>query len=271
MKKFLVCVFLLAAPPAWADAAAPLVVEEGPIVGAPNARREVILNADVLEQTKVFDVQDGREHSVRGLPLRKLLGQLATPKRVDTVVFAYTDGMQIPVKLSDRPEVDALFVAFFHGDVLERFSSTYPVDKKFELTCPKVVYGRKAGRYILWHSPTQLASIRLVTWRAFEAQLAQPTRRVPNKAGWKLYLQHCQACHGIGGQGATRGPDFLSHMDAYRRIPPLAQTNEGEIPSLHEKVTGYVDGTMPVLNHIRDADITKLWNWLHAIHRSGTQ
>ena len=124
----------------------------------------------------------------------------------------------------------------------------------------------ESSRAITWP-----ASIRLVTGKAFEAELAQATRRFPDRSGWPLFVQHCQSCHGIGGHGAKRGPDFLSDMDAYRRVPPLAVTDVGQHPSLHEKVKGYAEGTMPVLNHIPDKDIAAIWRWLHAIHASATK
>jgi hypothetical protein len=84
-------------------------------------------------------------------------------------------------------------------------------------------------------------------------------------------MKNCQPCHGIGGQGAKRGPDFLSNMDAYRRVPPLAVTDVSQHPSLHEKVKGFTEGTMPVLNHMTNAEISTLWSWLHAIHRGATK
>jgi len=37
-----------------------------------------------------------------------------------------------------------------------------------------------------------------------------------------------------------------------------------------EKVTR-VHGTMPVLDHISNAEITTLWWWLHAVHRGGSR
>ena len=84
-------------------------------------------------------------------------------------------------------------------------------------------------------------------------------------------MRHCQSCHGLGGQGATRGPDLLTATDAYRRIPALAVTDRSQQPSLHEKVKGFTEGTMPVLDHISKEEIATLWRWLHAIHRGATQ
>jgi mono/diheme cytochrome c family protein len=248
--------------------AAALSVEWGPIKGVPSTARSVSLTKDLRRQIAMVDAQDGQEHHVRGVSLLELLKQVKAPKAVDAVVFVYADGMRIPVKLRDTAEVDAIFIAFEHGDVRERFNETYAIQNRFELPCPKVVYGKKLSAYSPWFYPTELKSIRLVTWAAYEAQLAQPTRRVSDRSGWGLYLAHCQTCHGIGGQGATRGPDFLGHMDAYRRVPPLAVTDEREHPSLHEKVKGFTEGTMPVMNHVSSKDIGTLWRWLHHIHDS---
>jgi cytochrome c553 len=248
--------------------AAPLVVEWGPIKGVAAATKSVSVTRDLQRQTSVIDSQDGQEHNVRGLSLLELLKAVKAPRAVDAVVFVYADGMQIPVKLNDKASVDAIFIALEHGDVRERFNETYPILNRFDLPCPKVVYGKKLSSHSVWFYPTELTSIRLVTWSAYEAKLAQPTRRVSDRSGWALYLAHCQSCHGIGGHGAKRAPDFLSQMDAYRRVPPHAVTDESEHPSLHEKIKGFTEGTMPVLNHLSSREIGTLWRWLHAVHKS---
>lgn len=269
MSSFLVAT--AAAGSARASDEAPINVQIGPVRGAPAGQRSISIDAAARRRERWFDLQDGREHIVRGVSLRDLLPLAKAPKAVDTAIFVYTDGMQIPVRLADKEEVDAIFIALESGDARDRFTSTYSLNLKAELPCPKVVYGRKATTYSIWLYPTQLASIQLVTWRLYEAALAQPTRRLPDRSGWPIYLQHCQPCHGIGHQGATRGPDFLSDLEAYRRVPPLATTDLSQHPSLHEKVKGFTEGTMPVLNHVPDAQIATLWRWLHAIHRSAVR
>jgi len=248
-------------------------IEIDPVQGVPSATRTVSFDQATREQRRVFDAQDKREHNVRGVSMRALLALAGVPKTADAIVITYTDGMQIPVRLADKQTVDALFIALEHGDALDRFASRYPLQGRgMELPCPKLVYTRKvAGPYTIWRYPTELATIKVVTWKAHEAKLAQPTRSVPDRSGWPLYVGHCQPCHGIGGQGATRGPDFLTNMEAYRRVPPHAGTDWDEPPSLHEKVKGFTDGTMPVLNHISNQEITSLWRWLHAVHRGATK
>jgi len=248
-------------------------LEIGPVRDVPSSTRTLSLEQAGRQQLRVFDAQDGREHNVRGISLRSLLTLASAPKAVDAIVITYTDGMEIPVRLADKETVDALFIALEHGDVLDRFVTRYPLQGRgMEVPCPKVVYTRKVvGSYTIWRYPTELATIKLVTWKSYEAKLAQPTRSMSDRSGWRLYLQHCQPCHGIGGQGAKRGADFLSSMEAYRRVPPHAATDWDEQPSLHEKVKGNVDGTMPLLNHVSNKDITSLWRWLHAIHRGATK
>jgi hypothetical protein len=248
-------------------------VQIGPVQGGPSATRNVSLAQASRQPARVFDVQDKQEHRVRGLSLRALLAQLGAPATADVALLLYTDGMQIPVRLSDRETVDAIFIALEHGDAMDRFSTTYTLHGwERELPCPKVVYDRKpTGKYTIWRYPTQFSGIQLVTWKLHEAALAQPTRKLPDRSGWPLFLRHCQPCHGLGGQGATRGPDFLGDMAAYRQIPAHAETGWDEHPSLHEQIRGYTEGTMPVLDQVSNADISKLWRWLRAVHESATK
>jgi|SRR5579862_387034 len=263
---------LLSGATARANADAPLTIRVGPVRGGGAAEvRSISILGAARSRERRFDLQDGREHIVRGVSLRDLLVQVKAPKAVDAVVFNYTDGMQLPVHLDDKEEVDAIFIALEHGDVRDHFTDVYPLNLKGEQPCPKVVYGRKVTTHSLWLYPTRLASIQLVTWQLQEAALAQPTRSLPDRSGWPIYVRECQPCHGIGHQGATRGPDFLSDLDAYRRVPPLAVTDVSQQPSLHEKVKGYTEGAMPVLDYVSNAEITTLWRWLHAIHRSATR
>ena len=239
--------------------------------GAAPSKRTVVFDQAARRQMTWFDVQDGYEHNLRGLSLAGLIGRAKAPKSVDAVVFTYADGMEIPVKLADQDEVDEIFVALEHGNVRDQFSPTYTLHDGTELPCPKIVYGRKVTDYSIWIYPGALSTIRLVNWKTYEARLAQPTRRLPDRTGWPIYMKHCASCHGIGGQGAKRGPDFLSDMEAYRRIPPFAVTDISQHPSLHEKVKGFAGGKMPVLTQVSKEDIAILWGWLHKIHDSATK
>jgi hypothetical protein len=270
-------VALLLAAPTSTRAAAPatLSLEIGPVEGAASATRSISFQQASRQTARLYDVQDKQEHRVRGASLRALLAQVDAPKTVDAVLFLYTDGMQIPVRLADKQTVDAIFIAFEHGDIMDRYGTIYPLRGwEMDMPCPKVVYSRKStGRYTIWRYPTQLSGIKLVTWKLHEAALAQPTRKLPDRSGWPLYMKHCQPCHGIGGQGAARGPDFLTGVEGFRKIPAHAETGWDEHPSLHEQVKGYGDGdgAMPVLDDVSNADITTLWLWLRAIHRSATK
>ena len=256
---------------AQAAESATLDVELGPITGVAASKRTVVIDTAARQQASWRDIQDGLEHNVRGLTLGELIAYVKPPKAADTVIFTYKDGMELPVRLRDKEDVKAVFIALEHGDAMNRFSTTYPLHNREELPCPKIVYGRRTSTYTPWLYPTAFATVLFVTWTAYEAELAQATRRLPDRTGWPLFLQNCAFCHGIGGHGAKRGPDFLSDMDAYRRVPPIAVTDVGHPPSLHEKVKGYTEGTMPVLNHIPDKEIIALWRWLHAIHDSATK
>jgi len=248
-----------------------LTVEINPVRDTGPTTRTLVFDQAARTQATWFDVQDGYEHNVRGLPLAELVKRAKPPKSVDAVVFSYADGMEVPLRLDQKDEVAAVFIALEHGNVRDEFSTTYTLHNQTELPCPKILYGRKVTAFSIWIYPGALTSLRLVNWKTYEARLAQPTRRLPDRSGWPIYMRHCQGCHGIGGQGAKRAPDFLSDPDAYRRIPPFAATDRGTHPSLHEKVKGFADGQMPVLTQVSNADIGTLWRWLHAIHDSATR
>jgi hypothetical protein len=248
-----------------------LVVEIGPISGMAATSKTLTFNAASRRKTTWYDVQDGLEHHVRGVTLTDLLALAKAPKAVDTVVFDFADGMQIPVRLRESEEVKAIFIALEHGDPMEVYGRSYLLHDKAAVPCPKVVYGREPPNYSIWLYPTKLTRLSLVSWNAYEAMLAQPTRQFPDRSGWPIYMRHCQPCHGLGGQGAKRGADFLGDLDAYRAIPPLAVTDLSQHPSLHEKVKGFTAGTMPVLNHVSNPEIATLWRWLHTIHRGATK
>jgi len=258
-----------------ARAAGPAAIEIqiGPVKGTAPATFTVPLDQATRLRARTFDVQDKRDHEVRGIPFRTLLALANAPKAADTALILYSDGMQVPVRLADKQTVDALFIALEHGDAKENFTTRYPLfGGTMELACPKVIYSAKVGNaYSIWRYPMELSGVRFVTWTSYEAELAQPTRAMQDRSGWPIYVRHCQPCHGIGGQGAKRGPDFLSNMDAYRRIRPHAYRGWDEPPSLHEKIKGFEDGAMPVLDHVSNADISALWRWLHAVHRGASK
>jgi hypothetical protein len=261
--------------PATAVAAGPATVQVqiGPVKDAAPSTFTVDLEKITRVRVHTFDAQDRQEHEVRGVPLRSLLALARAPQSADTALILYTDGMQIPVPLADKQTVDAIFIALEHGDGQDHFTTRYPLfGGTTALSCPKVIYAGNVGKaYTIWRYPMELGGVRLVTWKSYEAELAQATHATRDRSGWPLYLRHCQPCHGIGGQGAKRGPDFLSNMDAFRRIRPHEYRGWDESPSLHEKIRGFSDGTMPVLNHISNAEITTLWRWLHAVHRGGSR
>jgi hypothetical protein len=248
-------------------------IQIGPVNGAAPATFTVPLDQATRVRVRMFDAQDKKEHEVRGMPFRAFLALAKVPKSADAAIILYTDGMQVPVRLADKQTIDAIFIALEHGDAKGNFTTLYPLfGGTMTLSCPKVIYGGKVGdAYTIWRYPMELAGIRFVTWTSYEAELAQPTHAMQDRSGWPIYIRHCQPCHGIGGQGAKRGPDFSSNMDAYRRIRPHAYRGWDEHPSLHEKIKGYEDGAMPVLDHISNAEISALWRWLHAVHRGASK
>ena len=249
-----------------------LPVRLGPIAGSSSQNQVVSLNQAALVQRRLYDVQDDDEHLVRGLSLAELLRKVKPPKSADTVIFEFENGMRLKAALRDKRSVASIFVAFTHGSDLGRFDRVYRLHPRGQINCPKVVYSRKVSGFTAWRYTSRVSALRLVSWSAYQAQVAQPTRQKPRGRGWKLYARHCQSCHGFGGRGASYGPDFISGIAAaYRRVPPLKATDKSRHPSLHEKVRGAVKGRMPSLAHISNTDIGALWRWLHKVYRGATK
>lgn len=244
-----------------------LPVEIGPISGQAKDTRSLVIGKNDRRNLRVYDAQDAAEHPVLGQPLREVLGQLKPPKGADTLLLLFKNGMQVPVSLADKAAIDDLFVVFEHADPYGHFDRTYRLKNADAVECPKVVLqSRDTAFSPLRHADT-LVGLRLVQRRDYDLQLAQPTREAPTQPGWRLYVRYCSFCHGLGGQGATYAPDFITDMHAaYRRVPPLAETEGRQHPSLHDKVHGKVQGSMPTLTHVPNADIATIWRWLHQVH-----
>ena len=149
----------------------------GPVAGAGVGRKTITFEPDELHERRVFDVQDGWEHVVRGVSIPELLALVQAPKSVDAAVFVYADGTQIPVRLSDKDEVDGIFIALAQHNGRDGFETTYALHNQDEVACPKVVYSRTLAGASPWRHPTQLEAVRFVTWKLYAP--APPTRRAP--------------------------------------------------------------------------------------------
>lgn len=246
-------------------------VDLGPIVGMASSRKSIAFNRASRHKMRVFDAQDGEHHLVVGISLRELIETLAPPKAADTILLSFKNGMQVAIAKTDNQAIDDLFIALEHSPSYDEYELVYRLKTGATIDCPRVVYQSKDPAFSPLRLADTLRAVQFVTLSAYDAQLAQPTRQPPTAPGWRLYRKYCGSCHGLGGQGATYAPDFISDMDAYRRVPPLAETDLSQHPSLHEKVKGRVEGRMPPLGHVPDRDIALIWRWLHAIHKGATK
>lgn len=247
-------------------------VELGPIVGAASDRKTITFNRAARYRKRLFDGRDSENHVVVGVSLRDVITTVNPPKAADTIVLYFANGMEIAIARAEQKTIDELFIAFEHGSVLGEWQLPYRLKDGATIPSPVLVYQSQDPAFSPLRFTDTLRKVRFVTRSAHEAELAQPTRQPPTSAGWHLYRKYCSSCHGLGTQGARYAPDFISDMDAYRRVPALAETDTSEQPSLHEKVSGAVGGgRMPPLGHVPNRDIVVIWRWLHSIHRGATK
>ena len=70
---------------------------------------------------------------------------------------------------------------------------------------------------------------------------------------------------------ATEMPQDDTMKAVHERLGPKLKDAQDQLSNINEKVKGFTEGVMPVLNHISNEDITRLWRWLHMIHAASTR
>lgn len=185
------------------------------------------------------DLQAGGQAHYRGVPLAVLVAQLKPAKKLDTVLLRFANGMAVPLPREDKlwKELDP-FIAL----QVERegsWSADFPeISKvgaedrdvrplvfngnKFVVSTsshPSVPEAARVDGFTPFAYVDSLAAVELVNGAEFERTLlagggpdAQP--------GFRVFLGHCQFCHGVRSVGARYGRDFaapsLADKDAHQ-------------------------------------------------------
>ena len=112
-----------------------------------------------------------------------------------------------------------------------------------------------------WKHVDSLTGIELVSAKAYYAQLdVDPDPKV--RAGFRLFQQSCQFCHGARKVGAAFGWDFVEPTPIYSyrggknlfyhvKYKPLDATAKGLL--------------MPALSYMTEEDAAALSRWLRAV------
>jgi mono/diheme cytochrome c family protein len=106
-----------------------------------------------------------------------------------------------------------------------------------------------------------LTGIELVSSKAYYAQFdVDPDPAV--HAGYQLFTQSCQFCHGARGVGAAFGWDFVEPVAIYTYRGERSLFYHVKYKPLDASAKGLM---MPALSHMSETDAATIWRWLRAV------
>jgi mono/diheme cytochrome c family protein len=279
-----------AAPPAPATLSAKIEVwqRKSPAAASGVEGRKDVRSFDLdalpSVETRRPDIQYAGSFSYRGVALRTLIERYAPPPEVDLALLHFANGMQVPFAFRDARLAKALdlFIAremrpapgapFQKG----RFPSISRAREGFVDVRPilfganKLVVSQVAHPLVPveaqavfspWMHLDSLTGIELVSSRAYYAQFdvdSDPGVR----AGYRLFTQSCQFCHGARGVGAAFGWDFVQPVAIYSYHDELNLFYHVKYKPLDATARGL---QMPALSYMTEQDAASIWRWLRAI------
>jgi len=252
--------------------------------GGRKETRSIDLDAVPHVETRRLDLQYGGWFSYRGVSLQSLLDSYGVPPGADLALLHFANGMQVPYPFRDAALVKQLnvFVARAIGSApglpfaTGKFPSISRAREGFVDVRPiafganKLVVGDRThpavpkeaqATFSPWMYVDSLTGIELVSAKAYYAQFdvdATPDVR----AGYRLFTESCQFCHGARGVGAAFGWDFVEPVPVYTYRGKKNLFYHVKYKPLDAAAQGL---QMPALSHLSEQDATSVWRWLRAI------
>jgi mono/diheme cytochrome c family protein len=245
------------------------------------------LDLDQLQQQEVkhLDVQYEGAFRYRGVPLSAVLATYAPPKGVDLALLRFKNGMIVPLPFRDAAVMGRLdpFIAlsiflpeenkFLRG----RFPNIARRVEDYVDVRPIAFAGNKLVVSDRWHpavpaealpvfSPwiqvDSLVGIEFVSAAAYYRQFdLSPAAH----AGYELFTQSCQFCHGIRKVGASFGWDFVQPIE----VSTYRDTGKKLFYHIKYRSQNPSRGElMPALKHISEDQAGLLLKWLQAVAKT---
>jgi mono/diheme cytochrome c family protein len=242
------------------------------------------LDALPIVESRRPDIQYAGWFTYRGVPLQALIDAYKPPPSADLALLHFANGMQVPYAFRDaalvkrmdpfvaRAMKPALALPFVTGKFpgISRARAGFVDVRPITFGGNKLVVRDGAhpavpaeARSVL--SPfmhvDSLTGIEFVSAKAYYAQFdVDPDPKI--HAGFELYTQSCQFCHGARGVGAAFGWDFVEPVAMY--------SYRGERNLFYHVKFRPQDAVskglqMPALSHMSEADAAAVWQWLRAV------
>jgi mono/diheme cytochrome c family protein len=226
------------------------------------------------------DVQYDKKVAFKGFPLTDVLERAKPPASADLALLRFSNGMVIPLPFRDAAAMKRLDAQVAVAIAVDgKPAPLPPVTRKVHeyVDVPTIAFaGNKVVVAESWHpmlgadtkgwSPwvnaSSLAAVEFVVEAPYYAQFDVGNSE-PAHAGFALFKQNCQFCHGVHKIGAKLGWDFVEPAPLY--------TWRGSPRQLYMHVVfRQLDAPerklmMPALKHMTEGDAANLWKWLEAV------
>jgi len=226
------------------------------------------------------DVQYAHKLAFKGFPISDVIQRAQPPAESDLALLHFSNGMAIPLPFRDAAVMKRLdpMVAVAISDA-GKATALPPVTRKVReyVDVPTIAFngnkvvvgedwhpmvGAEAKDWSPWRNAGSLAAVEFVVAEPYYAQF-DVGKTEPARAGFALFRQNCQFCHGARKVGAKLGWDFVEPTPLY--------TWRGSARQLYMHVAfRQLDAPerklmMPALKHMSESDAGKLWKWLEAV------
>lgn len=233
-----------------------------------------------LQSFERLDPQYGKKLTFRGFPLQALLDKARPPSTTDLALLHFANGMTIPLPFRDAVAMKRLdpMVArtLFSGDKAQplppvtRKAREYVDIPALQFEGNKIVVAEdwhpmlapEAKGWSPWRQADTLVAIEFVIATPYYAQFDVGSSDDAH-AGFELFKQNCQFCHGARKVGAKYGWDFVEPVPIFQwkgsphRLYLHIAFRRLDAPERNQM--------MPALKHMTEADAGKLWLWLEAL------
>jgi mono/diheme cytochrome c family protein len=226
------------------------------------------------------DLQYEKKVAFKGFPLSDVIDRAKPPANTDLALLRFTNGMVIPLPFRDAAAMKRLDVQVAVAtNAAGKPGPLPPVTRKVHeyVDVPTISFaGNKvvvaenwhpmlaaeAKDWSPWRNADSLAAVEFVVAEPYYAQFDVGTGE-PSRAGFALFKQNCQFCHGVHKIGAKFGWDFAEPAPVYtwrassRQLYMHIAFRQLDAPE--RKLM------MPALKHMTEGDAAKLWKWLEAV------
>jgi mono/diheme cytochrome c family protein len=236
-----------------------------------------------LESFERVDPQYQKKYTFSGFPVQALIDKARPPASADLALLHFSNGMIIPLPFRDGGAMKRLEPMLARSVNYRGKEVALPPVTRKAREYVDIAAVRFAGNKVVvaesWHpmlaadtkgwSPwlqaASLVAIEFVSAKPYYAQFDMG-KSADVHAGFQIFKEACQFCHGARNVGAKHGVDFVEPLPVFqwkgspRKLYWHLAFRRLDAPERNQM--------MPALKYMTEADAGKLWLWLEALGTS---